>query len=188
MSKIKIISLEEGQTDYIKQCAIVMHEAFKDNWPDYCKTIKIAKNEVIKLIKKNEVVFIALIKHEVVGIIGAIKQYDGLVYELHPIAVKPNYQKKGIGKQLIDYLEQVVAKLGGLTLYLGSDDVNVMTSLANSNLYNNLWEQIKNIENFKEHPYEFYQKCGFSIIGVMPDANGVGKPDIYLGKKVKGNK
>jgi aminoglycoside 6'-N-acetyltransferase I len=27
------------------------------------------------------------------------------------------------------------------------------------------------------HPYEFYMKIGFSIVGVMPDANGVGKPD-----------
>jgi len=32
--------------------------------------------------------------------------------------------------------------------------------------------------------YEFYQKLGFVIVGVMPDANSVGKPDIYLAKRV----
>jgi len=32
--------------------------------------------------------------------------------------------------------------------------------------------------------YEFYQKLGFVIVGVMPDANSFGKPDIYLAKRV----
>jgi aminoglycoside 6'-N-acetyltransferase I len=31
---------------------------------------------------------------------------------------------------------------------------------------------------------EFYQKQGFVIIGVMPDANGLGKPDILMAKSV----
>jgi aminoglycoside 6'-N-acetyltransferase I len=36
----------------------------------------------------------------------------------------------------------------------------------------------------RRHPYEFYQKLGFIIAGVMPDANGRGKPDIFLSKRV----
>jgi len=33
-------------------------------------------------------------------------------------------------------------------------------------------------------PFEFYQKCGFVIVGVVPDANGLGKPDILMAKRV----
>lgn len=59
-----------------------------------------------------------------------------------------------------------------------------MTSLAGADLYNHFWEQVQNIRNLKRHPYEFYQKLGYIITGVVPDANGPGKPDIILSKRV----
>jgi len=34
------------------------------------------------------------------------------------------------------------------------------------------------------HAEAFYQKCGFVIVGVVPDANGLGKPDILMAKRV----
>jgi hypothetical protein len=32
-------------------------------------------------------------------------------------------------------------------------------------------------------PLQVHRELGFSIIGVMPDANGPGKPDIYMAKR-----
>lgn len=40
------------------------------------------------------------------------------------------------------------------------------------------------IRNLRDHPYEFYPKMGFAIVGVMPDANGIGKPDIFMAKRL----
>ncbi|MGL5196534.1 MAG: hypothetical protein ACRC8Y_23330, partial [Chroococcales cyanobacterium] len=88
------------------------------------------------------------------------------------------------GRTLLKDLEQQVRNQGGLTLWLGTDDETNMTSLSGVNLYSNLWEKIQTIQNLRNHPYEFYQKCGFEIVGVMPDANGRGKPDIYMAKSV----
>jgi aminoglycoside 6'-N-acetyltransferase I len=59
-----------------------------------------------------------------------------------------------------------------------------MTSLANIDLYENLWEKVRDIRNFKNHPFEFYQKIGYVITGVVIDANGVGKPDILMSKRI----
>ena len=60
-----------------------------------------------------------------------------------------------------------------------------MTSLAGVDLFENLWDKIKNIQNLKGHPFEFYQKMGYVITGVVPDANGKGKPDIMMSKRVE---
>ena len=51
-------------------------------------------------------------------------------------------------------------------------------------LYPNVLGHLIKIENLRGHPYEFYQRLGFEIVGVMPDANGFGKPDIYMAKRV----
>ena len=74
----------------------------------------------------------------------------------------------------------------GLTLWLGSDDEMGKTSLSGKDLYPNVLDQLRQIRNLKGHPYEFYLKNGFSVVGIMPDANGYGKPDIYLAKRVGG--
>jgi aminoglycoside 6'-N-acetyltransferase I len=81
-------------------------------------------------------------------------------------------------------LEERVKERGGLTITLGTDDVNYQTSLAGIDLFPNVWEYVVNIRNLKQHPFEFYQKQGYVIVGVMPDANGPGKPDILMAKSV----
>jgi len=118
------------------------------------------------------------------GWIGGIEHYNGHVWELHPLAVQPDKQGRGIGKALVEDFEEQVRLRGGLTITLGSDDEDDMTSLSNTDLYEDLWDKIKSIGNLKRHPFEFYQKMGYVITGVVPDANGPGKPDIIMSRRV----
>ncbi|MFO7612704.1 MAG: GNAT family N-acetyltransferase [Clostridia bacterium] len=120
-----------------------------------------------------------------VGWAGARPHYGGNVWEIHPMVVDSDHRLKGVGKRLLQRLETEVRDRGGLTLYAGSDDEDYMTSLSDPCIYDNLWKKIADVRNYKGHPFEFYIKCGFSIIGIMPDANGRRKPDIILGKEVK---
>jgi aminoglycoside 6'-N-acetyltransferase I len=61
-----------------------------------------------------------------------------------------------------------------------------MTSLSGVDLYDDLPNHLAHIRNVKGHPYSFYLKCGFVIAGAVPDANGPGKPDILMAKRVRG--
>ena len=58
---------------------------------------------------------------------------------------------KALGGALVLAFEEQVRQRGGLTILLGSDDQDDMTSLAGVDLYENLWDKVKNIQNFKGH-------------------------------------
>ena len=89
---------------------------------------------------------------------------------------------------MVQDLESLVAQKGALTLWTGSDDENGETHLSGTDLYADIPGSIQGIRNLRNHPFEFYIKVGFRIVGVMPDANGRGKPDIFLAKPVRRDK
>ena len=120
----------------------------------------------------------------VLGWIGGIPHYDGHVWELHPLVVHPAHQRRGIGRALVADLEERVRARGALTLWLGTDDEDGSTSLSGVDLYPDPLEHLARIRNLRDHPYTFYLKMGFVLVGVMPDANGWGKPDIYMAKRI----
>lgn len=183
---MKIIDLCPDDEKAIIQVAKLLVESFKQNWPDAWPSLDSALEEVKASFGADRISRVAVNENgDILGWIGGISQYNGNVWELHPIVVREDSRRKGIGKALILDLEVQVRERGGITLWVGTDDENNMTTLAGVNLYSNLWEHVTNIKNLHGHPYEFYQKCGFVIVGVMPDANGMGKPDIYMAKSVK---
>ena len=128
----------------------------------------------------------ALDNGEIVGWCGILPQYGGRVYELHPFAVRRDWQRKGVGTALVNEIANIAREKGGLTLQLGADDEKPggETSLANVDLYDDLPGRIRDFDP-GTHQAAFYLKLGFKIIGVMPDANGIGKPDIYFGKRLQ---
>jgi len=182
---MRIVDLDPTDESAIQQVAALLVESFAVNWPDAWPDLKSALEEVRESFAADRISRIALDRDgTVLGWIGGISQYSGRVWELHPLAVRVSQQGKGIGRALVADLEERVKGQGGLTITLGTDDVNQQTSLTGINLFPNVWEHVAHIRNLKQHPYEFYQKQGYVIIGVMPDANGPGKPDILMAKSV----
>lgn len=182
---MKIITLTKENDLLIQQAAQMLVDAFREHWADAWPSLEDGLKEVHEMLEAERICRAALDgEGNLLGVIGGIPQYDGHVWELHPLAVQPNMQGKGIGKTLIEDFEEQVRQRGGLTITLGSDDEDDMTSLSGVDLYQNFWEKVRDIRNFKRHPFEFYQKMGYVITGIVPDANGVGKPDIIMSKRI----
>ena len=183
---MNIISPQPNNEQLIQQAAQLLVDAFHEHWPEAWSTLDEALKEVHEMLEPEKIVRAAIDEQgSLLGIIGGTAQYDGHVWELHPLAVQPSMQGQGIGKALVNDFEEQVRLKGGLTITLGSDDEDNMTSLSNVDLYEDLWDKIKNIRNLKRHPFEFYQKMGYIITGVVIDANGRGKPDIIMSKRMK---
>jgi aminoglycoside 6'-N-acetyltransferase I len=183
---MEIISITRENEHLLRQAAQLMVDAFREHWPDAWPTLEDGMKEIQEMLDDERICRAAIDDEgNLLGIIGGIPQYDGHVWELHPLAVQPNMQAQGIGRALIVDFEEQVRLRGGLTITLGSDDEDNMTSLSDVDLYENLWDKVKSIRNLKNHPFEFYQKMGYVITGVVIDANGIGKPDILMSKKVR---
>ncbi len=185
MDTIQIIDLSQDDQFLIRQAAQLLVDAFREHWPDAWLTMEEGLKEVEEMLETGRICRAAVDERgDLLGIIGGIPGYDGNAWELHPLAVQPSLQRQGIGRALVEDLEDRVRSQGGLTITLGTDDEDGMTSLSNTNLYENLWEKIRNVRDLKGHPFAFYQKMGYIITGIVPDANGIGKPDILMAKKV----
>ncbi|HRW07532.1 MAG TPA: GNAT family N-acetyltransferase [Caldilineaceae bacterium] len=183
---VRVIDLQAENKSHIQQAAALLVAGFKAFAPSAWPDIASALEEVHEALEPGKICRIAL--HEagtVVGWIGGMPHYDGRVWELHPLVVDPQHQRAGIGRALIADLEEQVRQRGGFTITLGTDDEVGQTSISGLDLYPDIGHHMQTIRNLHGHPYEFYQKCGFVISGLMPDANGYGKPDIIMAKRVQ---
>lgn len=183
---MQIIDLTVDNEAAVQQAAQLLVAGFKAHWPDAWPDLAAARQEVAEALQPDRISRVAVDDQgRVLGWIGGISSYDGHAWELHPLVVHLDYQGQGIGQALVADLEQQVRERGGLTVYLGSDDQDDMTTLAGTDLYPNVLEHLARIKNLRRHPFEFYQKQGYTIVGVIPDANGLGQPDILMAKRIR---
>lgn len=179
MDKVKILPFQTEDTEDRMKAAGLLRQAFPEAYG------MSAEEEVENCLHEERIALKAVWEGELVGFIGAIPQYGETAWELHPLVVHEKHRGRGIGRALIIALEEVVASQGGITLYLGSDDESFATSLGGTDLYEDTWEKIRTIVNHGHHPFSFYERMGYKIVGVIPDANGYGKPDIWMAKRIR---
>ena len=183
---MRIIDLSPEDETFIRQAAELLVAGFREHWPAAWPDMDAALAEVHEALAPGKICRVALDEAgAMLGWVGGIRGYGGNVWELHPLVVRADRQRQGIGRALVADLEAQVRARSGLTLWLGSDDEDDMTSLSGVDLYDDLPGQLARIRNLKGHPYDFYLKCGFIVAGVVPDANGPGKPDILMAKRVR---
>ena len=127
----------------------------------------------------------ALDSEQLLGWVGAVKDYSHSL-QLHPLVVDPTLHGQGIGSALVEALEARAAADGYLALHLGTDDEVGGTSLFGAELFPDPLAKLATITVTPlGHPFFFYRKLGFEPVGLIPDANGFGKPDILMSKRLR---
>jgi len=189
---MRIINLTSENSRAVEQAAMLLVEGFRDTGSTSWSDLEDALSDVRESFQPGQpgqprrISRVAVDKAgNVEGWIGGIEEYNGNVWELHPLVVRQDCRRQGVGRALVLDFEKQVAQRGGLTILLGTDDENCRTSIGGIDLYPGILDKARAIENLRQHPFGFYQKIGFEVVGVIPDANGFGKPDILMAKRIK---
>lgn len=182
---MQIVDLKNAGASAKEQAARILVEAFKLSAPAAWPTMQAALQEVEESFGEDRISRAAMDESgRVVGWIGGIDAYDGHAWELHPLAVDPEFHGQDIGTALVQDFESMVRERGATTIWLGSDDESNQTSLGGIDIFPNVLEHAAAIKNVRRHAFEFYQKMGYIVVGLIPDANGFGKPDILMAKRI----
>ncbi len=183
---MSIIDLNATDSARIDEVAALLVDGFSDTGSDAWRTFDEAVSSVRDSLHEDCISRVAL-EHSgrTAGWIAGRPIYGRRVWELHPMVVRRDRRNRGIGRALVTDFEDQVRLRGGSTIYLGTDDENGRTSLGGVDLYPDPLMAAAQIQNLRRHPFEFYRKLGFAIVGVLPDANGFGKPDIFMAKRVR---
>src|SRR5215212_6598887 len=116
---MKIIPLLPDHDDLIQQAAQLLVDAFREHWPDAWPTFNEGLDEVHEMLELERICRAAVDENgHLLGIIGGIPGYDGHVWELHPLAVQPSMQGRGIGRALVQDFEEQVHGRRALTITL----------------------------------------------------------------------
>jgi aminoglycoside 6'-N-acetyltransferase I len=173
--------LNDAQRD---EAASILVRAL-DHVPGAWKTIDEARDEVdLRRNSSDWTGLAALDGLTVVGWIGGIGGGHPHAWELHPLVVAPGFQRKGIGTRLVTALEKAARAQGIITLFAGSDDDFGGTNIFGTDVLADIPAAIRGLAVTRGHPLTFYRKLGFIVAGLIPDANGIGKHDIFLAKRI----
>lgn len=154
--------------------------------PGFCMTVDEAMVEVRESFAAGRFSRVALDDAgQPLGWVGGIEAYHGHACELHPLVVRTSARGRGVGRALVADFEAEAVRRGAIVAYLGTDDEFGGTSLFGRDLYPDVLGNAAAIRSVKGHPFEFYRKCGFAVVGVLPDANGFGMPDIIMAKRLR---
>jgi aminoglycoside 6'-N-acetyltransferase I len=179
-----VVDLAGQPAVILEQAAVLLVDHFAEprGWP----TLALAREEVARILDAGFAR--AMLDDDVVlGWIGGLPEYDGRVWELQPLVVRREHRRRGFGRRLVEAFEAEASRRGALTFTLGTDDDAGMTSLAGVDLYEDLPRHIAELRDLgRAHPFLFYRKLGYVVTGVVPDANGIGRPDIFMSKAARG--
>ena len=178
----QLIDLNIADEALVERLAAITFKAFQKPAPGWLPDIDAARRQVVDAGSAGRLGRVLVDDGVPQGWIGIIRRR--YLWEIHPIAVAKDAQGKGTGTALVEDAAQLAKKAGALTLYASTSDETGATNLSGADLYDNPSSAIANIQAHARTPYRFWQNVGFTVVGLLPDAEGAGKPAIHLARRV----
>jgi len=182
---MQIGPLNDDTAPSVREAMAVILLTALDHVPSAWHDIGAARDEVATFFGNPErLAFGAFDGETLLGWIGAIRAASH-AWELHPLVVDPGHHGSGIGTRLVGTLENEARRAGICTLWLGTDDDIGGTNIYGKDIYPDVLAHAAAIApTTVSHPLTFYQRLGFVVTGLLPDATGAGRHDIILAKRI----
>lgn len=179
------ITIDSTNVALINALAHLPYLAFKVHAPSWLPSEADATRQVLRATEPGRINRVVLSPDTTpMGWIGVIPINHGRIWEIHPLAIAPAQQGHGYGTMLVQEIERLAAERGVLGLLAGTSDKTGATPLYGIDLYQNPFDVLNQLSSVENHPVVFWTKIGFTIVGVVPDAEGRGKPGISLAKRI----
>ena len=173
---------EELKAAQVVEAARILREAIRG--PSY-KQAGEAEAEVARFLGNPDRFAIAALEAgDLIGWVGGVRDYPTSL-QLHPLVVDPPRHRQGVGRVLVAALEARAVAEGYLAMHLGADDEFGGTTLFEMDAFPDPLATLATIApSAQGHAFFFYVKLGFTPVGIIPDANGFGRPDLLLSKRL----
>lgn len=78
-----------------------------------------------------------------------------------------------------------LARLGGaVAVWAGTSDETGSTSFSHADLYRSPTAEMVDFRVPRDHPVNFWLAIGFTLVGVLPDEEGLAKPGLHFARRI----
>jgi aminoglycoside 6'-N-acetyltransferase I len=184
MRMVSLAQLDDAQLGTLEALTFA---AAGEHAPEWLPTSRDAREEITDALAPAITSYVMLDDDVPIAWVAVSHQW-GHVWELHPLIVAIEHQRRGHGRRLVEAAEHHAATHGGLTMWVGTSDSTAATSVGGIDLYADPLGALATIEARRPHAFQFWQRVGYRIVGVVPDAEGPGKPSICLAHTLVGSR
>lgn len=181
---MRIADLDPTDARLLESLAKLTHASAALHAPNWLPSLADAREELAGATRAGHVTRVLFDEGGApAGWISAVHQY-GAVWEIHPLLVGPDHHRRGFGAQLVADVEQTAASRGAAVSFVSTSDEVGSTSLGGVDLYEDPLGALANISIDPSHAMGFWLRQGYALVGMIPDAEGPGKPSIHLTKRL----